>query len=283
MALQLLPQDLLGGDEMSHSQQCKRGPELVKRLLCCALTVSLLEAPEAGAFEWSGRSDVYLERRYGAGLFSGADQAAWHYESTDIGWGYRFGDSSLYANGVFRARQPADFEVSAHASGSRVQMAGSGYGFGLGLRGDWMRIEVGGLRDHLAVKPLGGDGLLPDPSQAPRGSTESLAGGYVRVGVDLFQWSHFLVQANAQLEELHRVSSNYSDMDVPRQHYAASAGLSIHATDINTVIPVAVAVTALIIAACMKGCKGLGNSPGNWHSSGSRRDCDKKDGKGCER
>jgi hypothetical protein len=221
--------------------------------LALVLTLSMLAVPPAAvaeSFDWSGRSDVYAEQLWGTSTVEASHTAT---QTTSLGWSYRLTDE-LRVNGFARARGPSALAVSPDEARARLAFESGGLGLGVGYDLNVLHLEIGGVEDTLAV------------DRAPVGSksrTYQIAGPYARVGLDLFRWNHLLIQANAQVESLETSYDNAARYGLPQRQAVASAGLSLHAADINSVIPGAVAITALLVMACMKGCGG-----GSWGGLG---------------
>lgn len=218
--------------------------------LVVALTLS--RAAFASGFDWSGNSDVYLQQSYGKQGAKVAMEGA-NLRALSVGWGYRF-YRGFFIDGFLRDRQQADLGLATNPKFARISVRGSGYGLGLGYRGRFWRTEAGYIRDYLQLSTFGSDQLVPLPDKAGVGSTWE--GAYARAGLDLFRWSHLLFQAHVQIESQKGRGSGYELERAASHQYLASAGLSIHATDINSLIPSATVITALLVAACIKDCRG---------------------------
>ena len=231
------------------------------------------------SFDYTGNSDVYIDALGGAAL-AGKGATPWTSTVESLGWGYRFPSSGLYVNGFVRSREPSQIEVGANTTAARLTLSGTGYGAGLGWRGDGWRLEAGELEDDLNYTAVNGTSLLPLPAQPSSSGGYSLRGGYARLGLDLIQWQHVVIQADAQIEALHADGAS-NTYDLPQQQYVARAGISLHATDINTVIPAAVVITVLALAALSK----HGVRPGSFHfgSHSEGNDCDKAKKEDCKR
>lgn len=187
---------------------------------------------------------------------------------------YEFHDDGLYANGFIRVRELSQLLLTQDRAAARVEIQGTGLGLGVGWKGELARLEVGVLQDDFAASSLA------IASQVEPDQRFSYAGGYAHVAVDLYRWQHFLLQANSQVEMLRLRRDSYGYDSLPSRQYVASAGLSVHATEINSVIPSAVVITAVLFATCLKGGCGTG-SWGSWPSyprcrDGKDRDCKKE-------